>query len=592
MKLDLKQPELSIRNEYTLQLFDENNTLIQETKCHNEASSQAFTYRYILPKTYKDIYLYLGTGTGTVDTTTLPMKMFAKKFSSSSISSFKKINTAPSFEKNHYKTQISFAASTSYVGELTEVGLGYSATELISHALLVDVEDNPIIIHKTSTNILIVTIDIFISVKLIEQPYNFKYFPAWASILAGMNTDDSRYNLDSSLSNEVGGEYFPYTLLTKCSLSPYYCNLETDEQGILKYPAAASVHPYPGPSYTSWKPEIGLSWNSSQYAPISASTTNNRWDSDYNNFSFAHSIIFNNIGVIPLPNHEICPPYEYKNIIVGVGDGNKTTFLPYINEVVSAIGYVDGKETPSSFQNFDPRNSPLWNKCIKYIDYTKSSEEISIPSYRLSTANSSAATTITHCHYSIAPLSDLPHQSDTVLIQSSSAYIYYDENKITLDHIRIGGWVGYSSRGYPYASSYDDTPNVSLFYSDDEIDWTLAATVTQSYQFIYFDSVSAKYWKLKFSDAVLDDGFIATTSTAEQWEKNKFTSKGYDPKYIIVGNSQEFDFGKCGITFETPPPENAVITMDATLDLPYKDTDIIMTMSLEVEQPNPEEGAI
>ena len=86
MKLDLKQPELSIRNEYTLQLFDENNTLIQETKCHNKASSQAFTYRYILPKSYTNIYLYLGTGTGTVDTTTLPMKMFAKKFSSSSIS--------------------------------------------------------------------------------------------------------------------------------------------------------------------------------------------------------------------------------------------------------------------------------------------------------------------------------------------------------------------------------------------------------------------------------------------------------------------------------------------------------------------------
>ena len=100
--------------------------------------------------------------------------------------------------------------------------------------------------------------------------------------------------------------------------------------------------------------------------------------------------------------------------------------------------------------------------------------------------------------------------------------------------------------------------------------------------------------KLYYADIkqLLDDGFIATTSTAEQWEKNKFTSKGYDPKYIIVGNSQEFDFGKCGITFETPPPENAVITMDAILDLPYKDTDIIMTMSLEVEQPNPEEGAI
>ena len=70
MKLDLKQPELSIRNEYTLQLFDEDNNLLQEVKCHNAASGKRFIeYCMLRYSTFHNDYLFLalGSGTGTIN---------------------------------------------------------------------------------------------------------------------------------------------------------------------------------------------------------------------------------------------------------------------------------------------------------------------------------------------------------------------------------------------------------------------------------------------------------------------------------------------------------------------------------------------
>ena len=88
MKLDLKQPELSIRNEYTLQLFDEDNNLLQEVKCHNAASSKRFIeycmlgYKVSYPTS---LYLALGSGTGIINIEEAQHKLFKQTFASSRI---------------------------------------------------------------------------------------------------------------------------------------------------------------------------------------------------------------------------------------------------------------------------------------------------------------------------------------------------------------------------------------------------------------------------------------------------------------------------------------------------------------------------
>lgn len=582
MKLDLKQPELSIRNEYTLQLFDEDNNLLQEVKCHNAASSKKFIDYYILGDTYY-VYIILGTGIGTINIENADEKIFKLAFGSNSYNGFSRISTEPTFNNIHYRGTITFPAKTQYVGDLTEIALSgqyQGSSKVFSHSLLMDAEGNPIVIKKTSTNMLIVTIDLFFSVNLPEQPYNFKYFPAWCSILAGKRFKNSSYYIDGiTIDDDVAGAYVPWTFFKYAKLSTYYCGTETDSQGILKYPVPAPF----GTSISFTRPD--------QASPATVSI-NTRWDSGNNNISFAHSIVFSGIGVIPLPNHDICPPYEYKNIDVGVGDGTTYTFLPYINEVVSAIGYVNGTQTNSSFQNFDPRKSPLWNKCIKMRRYTSqnAAEEYEVPSYSYQKYSSSDPSA-EFLNYSLAILSEKPLSYNTPFISSYYGidYIYYSEEGITLDHIRAGA-VRTVNNSYYY---YREDVNIIISYSDDGINWTQIFTLTEAYKTNYFSRTKAKYWKLYFGKTnYYNETIVATFSTKAQWNKNTSTAYGLDPKYIVAGDSQEFDFGKCGITFETPPPEGAVITMDAILDLPYKDTDIVMTMSVEVEQPDPNEVTV
>lgn len=591
MKLDLKQPELLIRNEYTLQLFDEDNNLLQEVKCHNAASGKRFIeYCMLRYQTYEfnSLYLALGSGTGIINIEEAQHKLFNQIFASPSKITFEKMNIEPSFN-NHYQASITFPPTTSYVGDLTEIGIVVSSSSgyCISHSLLVDAEENPIVIKKTSTNILIVKVDMFVSVSLPSQPYNFKYFPAWASSLAGMLYSNWYMYPDTShtwgISSSSGGDTgFPYTLIKYLYLSPYYCGEELEQDNILKYPVP--VMSYKAYDYNNYM-YLSLSWPESEI-PTTAKTLNRRWNANDNNIGFAHSIVIPGFGAIALPNHEICPPYEYKNIVVGTGDGNSSTFLPYINEVVSAVGYVNGKVSESTFINFDPRKSPLWNKCIKLV---ANADEYEVPGYELKNYYSTGS----NMKYTYCPalLSEKTHARATPGINSynGSYYIYYDEQGITLDHARIGGNLYFNDP----TSYYRSNRPVTLFYSDDGEQWTQAIKIEQSYITIYFDRVTAKYWKVFFNLAnVWEDTsmkFLATFSTAEQWEKNQFTQRGMDPKFFVAGDSQEFDFGKCGITFETPPPEGAAITMDAILDLPYKDTDIIMTMSVEVEQPDPNE---
>ena len=593
MKLDLKQPELSVRNEYTLQLFDENNNLLQEVKCHNVASSKRFIEYGMLGYQQgiwaMSLYLALGSGTGTINIEEANHELFKQVFESSEIQ-FQKINTEPSFINNHYQASVTFPPTTSYVGNLTEIGITTRFDDFISHSLLADAEGNPIVIKKTSTNILIVKVDIFVSVSLPSQPYNFKYFPAWASSLAGMwysNTYGYMYP-DTAHDWDINGIGFPYTLIKYLYLSPYYCGEELEQENILKYPVPVMTYrayDHNNPMY------VELKWEAKEL-PLTTQTLHKRWNANDNNISFAHSIVIPGFGAIALPNHEICPPYEYKNIVVGTGDGNSVTFLPYINEVVSAIGYVNGEVSESTFINFDPRKSPLWNKCIKLV---ANKDEYEVPGYQLEIAHpSSADSRIASMRYTYCPalLSEKTHAKATPGINSynGSYYIYYDEQGITLDHARIGGNMYDDSSYYRY-----NTP-VTLFYSDDGEQWTQAIKIAQSYKVFYFDRTTAKYWKVFFDQANqwgdTSMNFLATFSMAEQWNKNRDTQRGMDPKFFVAGDSQEFDFGKCGITFTTPPPEGAVITMDAILDLPYKDTDIIMTMTVEAEQPNPNEVTV
>lgn len=602
--IKLKTSGLKIHNKYTLQLFDTDGQLIQEAFAYNQASARRYAMICLngtfpgvarnntgYQQTYYDMTkgitgVHLGTGTGTIDVDSR-MYLFAEAFDAdiswTRISDF-------TFNNMHFSASATFPASTSYVGDLTEIGLGPTfCNVLLSHALLVDAENHPIVVQKTSTNILVVTVDAFFTATLPTQPFNFLYDPPEASSMAGAYYDTSAFYPDTpSILPIVGGKTFYF--------SPAYAPDKANEK-VAKNCTAGKLE------VASWRtPELSSSVAAS--FPYSMRKLNCRSDAANNNFGFAHSIVFPGFGTIPLPNESIIPAYNYNGINIGTGDGTTTHWLPAVNEVVSAKVYVDGALTDASFQNFDPRKSPLWNKCIK-VEYLNSSSNVfatrDIPSTSMH-SNLVACIAIPMSNMVAAQyINGEPTQQGFApsVYNSGDAYstlswgtrvIYYDAAGITLDHFRVGRPCTHadSSLGYTYNQPSSTYPYY-LQYSDDGSTWTTAATATAGYITYYFEAITAKYWRLT-GGANAGSSYSRAKGFAITPSEEAYKRVGYDQKAIVAGNSAEFDFGKCGINFATAPADGAVITMDAVLNLPYKDNNTVFICSYEAEVPDPGEA--
>ncbi len=592
--IKLKTPGLKIHNKYKLQLFDTDGQLIQEAFAYNQASARRYamvslngtfpgiasnqtgyqTPYYDMSSGIKGIHL--GTGTGTIDIDS-SMYLFAEAFDAevswTRISDF-------TFNNMHYSTSATFPATTSYVGDLTEIGLGPTyCNVLLSHALLVDAEGNPIVVQKTSTNILVVTVDAFFTAILPTQPFNFLYDPPEASSMAG-----AYYNrlgtipYTPSILPIVGGKTFYF--------SPAYAPDKANEK-VAKNCTAGKL------AITSWNaPELSSSVAAS--FPYSMRALNCRSDAAANNFGFAHSIVFPGFGTIPLPNESIIPAYNYNGINIGTGDGTTTNWLPAVNEVVSAKVYVDGALTDASFQNFDPRKSPLWNKCIK-VEYLNGSGVFAtrdIPStsmynnlvecIAIPMSNMVAAKYINDVEVRQGFAPSLVYTSGSYTSLGTNV-VYYDAAGITLDHFRVG-------KQYNDSYNYPNSSNpYYLQYSDDGSTWSTVATATESYITYYFEAITAKYWRLTGGT---DAGYPSRTANgfAITQSEEAYARVGYDQKAIVAGNSAEFDFGKCGVNFTTAPAAGTTITMDAVLNLPYKDNNTVLIASYEAEVPDPGEA--
>lgn len=576
--MNLNTPSFELKNIYNLKLYDgKTNELLQEVEIHNAASSR----KYTMWKATGGYYgggksnpglgtVFLGIGTGEIDIDSQTF-MFSNKFSSTI--SWTRVDDHSSFDSMHYQSSATFPATSNYVGELTEIGLGgtgYSQgyySYLNTHALLTDVEGNPIIISKTDLNVLVVTIDLFIAAKLITQPFDFRYEPPYHSDLGGTFYGDEFPT--------VGGKTYHF--------SPRYAP-ELDSEQIAKTSGISRT--YHDNYLSSTKASASIAANTNVTFPCTFTVTNKRIDPATGNFGYAHSIVFPGFGTIPLPNSTICPSYIYKDIAVGIGDGITKTFLSAVNEVVSATVYVDGVVNNNiAFQNFDVTKSPIWNKCIK-IDYNNGALFVDIPYKNTKIENLAYIM----CSLATAPMSvsvgEIANKIPCGSYRNSATAspIYYDENGITLDHMRIGKenvQTNYSTGARGLVTS-----SHSLYYSDDCENWNLAVTVNTSYETIYFDAITAKYWKIVGGNGTTS----ATVATQQQETLDGTTAVDFDPKALVVGNSAVFDFGKCGITFSEAPAEGSVITMDATLNLPYKDSNIAFISSYEAVLEDPGEA--
>ena len=620
-----------IHNKFELKLYDQDGNLKQEAFGYNEANSEKYTMTSL--GTYSSIgyaptsFAYIALGSGDPLTFTpsqnnykLNTFKFRQPVSFKRISPFKR-----EYETIEYQSDdVIFPPTLDYVAQLTEIGISgndytvgaYTDNKmrmyLYSHAYIVDAAGNPIVINKTEYDSLKIQATIHITpiLKSSDKDLNFKFFPAYSTTLGGAQTSTNKIALFTSIFPSARGGlsyYFSPQYVPESSDGLIYDNpmavTETDaittsltEHGQIVYDEKAGTQDFVN------------------CFPLQFSSVNNLTTPSQKNFGFAHSIIFPSLGAISLPNKKILPEYTIKDIALGTGDGNNCYFYTSINELAlddnnlpKLVVYIQNSEEETKkivdpaeyeFINFDIKKSPLWNKLLYVEDYfSKAKYE----------KNSFQIVDNVICNTGICALTNYAFPVVTVPTGGSYATrdtlnffapnqrfrtVFYDENGITIDEARIGiGFYSYYanySTGYSYLS-----PTLKLLYkNNEEEDWqiiTIPKADPNEFLVTKFEAVTAKYWALQTgnygnnTDSYSYPTFQGSKRLMSYSPKDTFTNQiyGYDPNYIVVGNSAEYDFSKIGLNFKTPPPEGAIITMDATLDLPYKTPDGSMTFSYQ-----------
>lgn len=560
----------SIHNKYSLQLYDTKGNLKQSGVAYNVANPS----RYMAvglggdwPGYMYDIYytsgsaqrrsgikqLFLGSGTEpepSVDDASL----IAINGSFTTSLSFTRVNLPKKYgDKVHFTAKVEYPPSSSYVGTITEVGLG-NGGYVFSHAWVQDVENNQIVITKTAMDILIITVDVYFSLTLPSNSPNFiRYYPVWGTpiidTLPGM----------AGRTVFLSGGYCPPTEGNVCiSIPNTSCKMET---------------------MTSSSGHLCTNEDGTQSSNISTEITNYAFEPSGNNIGFVHSIVIDRHSIIPLPNSDICPNYSYTDIAVGTGNSNATHFYTPVNQVVSCKIYKNGEEDNTAYMvNADITKSPFWDKCIGVYESKSTSDGTfvnwhSLPEVGGNTpiALSSQLFASNQSYAKFAPCNSAQAPNSSYC-SVGAAPVYYDENGIWCDHVYIG---------YVFGEGYG--ANLIIQYSNEDItdflaydsSWITLTEVSTSATAVYFTRTKAKYWRLK---GLFSGSRKARISSIEaSWSG----SCGWDPCCLILGDSTMYDFGKMGVNFPTAPADGDVITMDAVLNLPYKSPDTKIDFSYE-----------
>lgn len=626
MNIALNTPVSTIHNKYTIELIDSRTNQIKQTvDCYNIADNAQYIKSCVQADS-NERRLYLGTASTNEDGTINFASAFYLK-----TPDFKLISDAK-FNNVAFQSVVTFPATTAYVGELTGVAYGYSNVYL-SKALLVDSEGEPIIISKTSFDILNVTVTFYFSTKFpkANKFFNFKYLPPISSPYAGKFSTYTRATQAKHVLHSLPVSY--------ANINVQYNKAYIDADST--YASARAFNDFNlspcGP--VNMSPGMLTDYNVNTI-PYTRGLLNARLEQAYIGKGFMHSISFTGIGSIPFPNEYLLPPYYYNAIEIGTGNGETTQFYTDVNETVSTVVYVDGESTAHNFVNFDCTKSPLWNKAIRvdWYETADATDNTVVHTEGIYNGDAVPSNGDSRVYWWNLPLSDKSINAayaeerwpsatdgDGSIGEGAArgtapgcycAVIYYDAAGITLDHIRYGIYMqqyaeiaGWSST---YASVYFKIPAFNIDYSDDGITWTTAysidaADTTKAFKGQYFDAITAQYWRIRsletepayygnrstngycyagymqgFTSVKAIGGLAANNlyheNTTNYQDKRDYA---YDPNWLVLGDSTMHDFGKIGINFDTPPASGAKITMDALLNLPYKDNNIVFVTSTQ-----------
>ena len=465
----------------------------------------------------------IGDGSGIPSASDTQLFHEIKKFTGLNKNCSKKDNNTLLFS-----TSVTIPASASEVYNISEVGVCFLNNKLVTHALILDSEGNPISVEKKDTDKIILNCEIYITFES-EDIENFDIGDIFVHNGSYFGTLVIDYMFGAATSLEA-----------QRASNAYYIDSWSQ---VLLYTNCPSTFSLPCPQWVKDKNAKTLTVN---FGPSRLP--------EFSMPTYIRGITFGKLGRIKLPNEAIFPRYKVSNITVGIGDGETTKFKCPLNYFI--------RESETIRVGTDEK--------IRNTDYTIDNEANQDELIELSAGNEAI---ISGGYYNNdrLPLFRKPFGKS---VTSSGNNFADGFGQVTFDaehplYLDFKEPVKLNTLRVPLGNSGTFT----LFgRNTEEEDWILIGQLTPNNENNHynFDLCYYRYIKLTSTTGAPNgnyiqkgSGYVDRNRTIEECKKNCYFI-GY------VGD---------GIEFTTPPPKDAVITMDAYTDLPFVSPNNVLDIS-------------
>ena len=521
---------IKFKNNYRLQHIDTiTGEILHDLEFHNVVLDQIIDTVRRTPEYSRLIGFGIAIGDGSGIPSASDTQLFheIKKFTGLTGDCSSKDNNTLSFS-----VSVTIPANASEVYDISEVGVCFwqppsdvGGYKLVTHALILDSEGNPITVKKKDTDKVILNCELYITFE---------------------SEDIENFNIDAFIPGSqwlgtLGIQYLfgAATSLEAQRVSNVFSNGRYKAGSEIVYINCPSTYDLPSPSWVKDKDArtFTVNFGPSRLPEFSMPT-------------YIRGITFGKLGTIKLPNEAIFPRYKVSNITVGIGDGETTKFKCPLNYFI--------QESETIRVGTDEK--------IRNTDYTIDNEANQDELIELSAGNEAIISGGFCADPFYAPLFRKPF-GKTAKEGTFGINRFNDSNPLYLDFKEP---VKLNTLRVPLGSSGTFT----LFGRDtEEEDWTLIGQFTPNKENNHYNFDLCYYRYIKLTTTAnpsapmggigAGTGYISANNTIEECKKNCYFI-GY------VGD---------GIEFTTPPPKDAVITMDAYTDLPFVSPNNVLDLS-------------
>lgn len=552
--MNLKSP-IDVVTNYNFKVY-RNDVLRQEVNTHNVICDW-FWVRRKGKESSAGVWecpLHVGNGTNVTPTSTdtaLKSQLWGIDCDSSA-TSYHLRESVDDVEWCQLTNKYTIPATTSYVGTITECGLyGTNNKCLTTHALLLDAEGNPISIDKTDLDLVKIEVSLRFYFNDSEdiKVYPANQTPIWNYLYGGVH-------LAGCLNENIEALWCVKDALLGKDLHPMPIRNGSAPRWYSTYLSTVFARN----KDTSDSTDRVLREINVQGARLGT-------DFAPTGQHFIRGFRVANMFIIPLPNEKIFPRYEIKDMEAGIGDGTTTEFVCPMNYFIEDTDkvYVDGILQVRGVDytlEYDNNNQMLpelmaSNDAIitGALDNDSNAANAYLPLFRAALTDLKLIGSDTYGKSGNA-------HSYVTHFSASQPILFDMEKEVKVNTFQIG-------------KSHANKVTYTLWVSnDDGLTYTEVASITKTSSVVYkvtFDTITARYFKVTSTKD--SKGFYKGCNGAGSYSAPGAVDKDELCLFGYVGH---------GIQFTNPPVAGAIITMDASTDLPMKNENFVFDVNMKL----------